>query len=119
MAIITVTAWRGARSYDVARYNTDRRTPTEADLADDIQAAQRIEALKPGQRVTKWDVIGDRERGQLDRTSFLMWDGDVRVPGVCSTCGTDIGTEGEFARHFVLDDIRHKNLGRCPSSLDT
>lgn len=115
MAIISITARRGLVPYEVARYNTDYRTPTGADIAEDIQAAQRIEALRPEQQVTKWDIIGDRERGELDRTPFQMSQGDEQVPGRCGTCGADTSTEGMFARHYVLDDIRFKNLGHCPN----
>jgi hypothetical protein len=118
MAIVTITATRGFRTHVVDRFNTAYRTPTGADVGDAIQAADRIEAIPPGQQVTKWDIIGDRERIQLDRTPFLMWEGHEQVPGRCLTCGADIDTEGKFARHYVLDNIDHKNLGHCPNGPD-
>ena len=55
---------------------------------------------------TKWDLIGDAERKSLDTIQFTGQS--------CSGCGESLATEGDFARHFVLDDTRYLNLGNCP-----
>lgn len=120
MAEITVTARKpwGWQTITTGHFDStsgfESRRPTPDNIADAIQAAERIEALKPGQPVTKWDVISDRERAELDRIPFLMWEGAKQIPGQCSGCGADTGTEGKFARHYVLDDIQYKGLGHCP-----
>ncbi|MDH6462078.1 hypothetical protein M2302_002253 [Micromonospora sp. A200] len=60
---------------------------------------------------TKWDLISDADRDALDRTPFTRWDG---TPGECSGCGEELPTEGAFARHFLLYNRVHLNLGYCP-----
>ncbi len=56
---------------------------------------------------TKWDYLSAVERTALDATPL-----NIR----CSGCGTNLATEGDFARHFVLLHGRqYLNLGRCPN----
>lgn len=54
---------------------------------------------------TKWDLSSTRDRVALDATRF---------GAPCSGCGLGLATEGDFARHFVLGDVRFLNLGWCP-----
>jgi hypothetical protein len=61
--------------------------------------------------VTKWDLISDGERAVLDATPCRD---EVGRPLRCSGCREQLPTEGAFARHFVLRDRRHLNLGDCP-----
>lgn len=55
--------------------------------------------------VTKWDLIDDDARTALDNTSCNVH---------CSGCDKLLATEGDFARHFRLLDVRYLNLGSCP-----
>jgi hypothetical protein len=67
---------------------------------------------------TKWQILTERAEGLestaqairaelagLDRTTF---------GGKCTCCGEALETEGDFARHFVVPDVRYLNLGGCP-----
>lgn len=120
MAQITVTARRpwGWQTITTGDFDTtsdlESRKPTPGNIHDAVQVAERIEALKSDQPVTRWDIISDRERAELDRTPFMMWEGAKQVPGQCRGCGADVDTEGKFARHYVVDDIRYSRLGHCP-----
>ena len=55
--------------------------------------------------MTKWDLLSEQERAELDATPF---------GGSCSGCGEHLATEGAFARHFTIGDRRYPNLGNCP-----
>lgn len=71
---------------------------------------------------TKWDVLTERAAklrkeadelnaylASLDQTPFT-----ANGTGKCSACGTHLETEGDFARHFEVPDLRYLNLGDCP-----
>lgn len=62
-----------------------------------------------GAPYTKWDFLTDAERKELDAAPFK--DGD----GSCGRCGEALPTEGHFARHYVIPDLRYLNLGCCPT----
>ena len=61
---------------------------------------------------TKWDLITAAERRALDATPFS--DGTKG----CSVCHTPLPTEGDVARHYLVPDLRYKNLGECPTKWD-
>ncbi len=54
---------------------------------------------------TKADLISKEQLEALDR---------VPINCPCSYCRELLVTEGDFARHFVLPNERHLNLGECP-----
>lgn len=54
---------------------------------------------------TKWDLISEDEREGFRNTPCNL---------NCTGCGELLATEADFAAHFVLADIRYKNLGECP-----
>lgn len=56
--------------------------------------------------ITKWDLVNERTRHYLDNTL-------LGTPVACNTCGWEMKTEGEFARHYVVTDIDYTNLGTC------
>lgn len=123
MAIINVTTSNG--HFRTVRINTEYTEMPDYELVvrirDAVQAAERIEAIKPGQQVTKWDMIGDWERKSLDNTphtkpEVISWDPyeERRVPGWCSGCHEPLPTEGAFARHYILTDLHYTGLGECP-----
>lgn len=66
----------------------------------------------PRRPVTRWDLITDRERAALDATPCRD---EAGRPLRCSGCGEPLPTEGAFARHFVLPNRRHLNIGVCPA----
>jgi hypothetical protein len=55
---------------------------------------------------TKWDFLSDNERKDLELTPFN---------GSCSQCGIQLETEADFAKHYIISDIRYFNLGDCPT----
>lgn len=63
------------------------------------------EIQKHSAGVTKWDVISDAEKESLRNTPFQS---------TCSGCDLWLETEADFARHFILFEVRYKNLGYCP-----
>lgn len=69
--------------------------------------AGRMRPVRPERPTTKWDLMTPEQRAGLDGQ-------DSGVTGGCSGCGADVSTEGRFARHFVLPDLRYWNLGDCP-----
>jgi hypothetical protein len=71
----------------------------------------RIRQTRPDGRPVKWDFLTEWEMEELADTPFLNSE---REPGSCSCCGTPLPTEADFAKHFVLNDLRFLNLGECP-----
>jgi hypothetical protein len=69
---------------------------------------QILEARRDGLRASA-DAIED-ELAWMARTPFT-----ANGTGECSTCRTPLPTEGDFARHFLVDDERYLNLGSCPN----
>ena len=53
---------------------------------------------------TKWDLLSDGERIAYENTDFNNY---------CSTCGHYLATEADFAKHYVVSDVRYFNLGSC------
>ena len=66
----------------------------------------------PRPSYTKWDLITAAERRALDATPFS--DGTQG----CSVCHTPLPTAGDVARHYLVPDLRDKNLGECPTKWD-
>jgi hypothetical protein len=89
-------------------YQGDRIERTE-DLISPY-AGYRVPIVGPVP-VTKWDLVGDRGRADMERTP-------TRPPGepvlTCPACHAPLPTEADFARHFVIPDLRYWNLGNCP-----
>ncbi len=73
--------------------------------------AYRVIGVIPAEPVTKWDLLGDDDREAYDGMPLTDSEGGVLR---CSGCDELLPTEGAFARHFVLPDLRYWNLGRCP-----
>lgn len=63
--------------------------------------------VRPDVPTTKWDLMTPAQRESVDNAPSGC--------PVCLTCGADISTEGLFARHYVLPDLRFWNLGHCPT----
>lgn len=57
--------------------------------------------------VTKWDLISPEERESLERTPCNL---------VCGVCGAEHKTEADFAKHYIVPNPQHKNLGYCPQN---
>ena len=57
---------------------------------------------------TKLDFLSADERLILAATLFE--DGKQS----CSQCRTPLPTEYDFAKHYILSDVRYLNLGDCP-----
>ena len=55
---------------------------------------------------TKWDCVDDATRTRLNAERC-----DIR----CAGCNELLTTEGDFARHFLVPDVRYMNLGYCPN----
>lgn len=62
---------------------------------------------EPRQAVTKWDLISESERQSLEKTPLGK---------NCSGCEEPLLTEADFARHFLLYNRRHRNVGYCPTT---
>lgn len=69
--------------------------------------------------VTKWDVLVSRRdelAAQLEAANRELRGLEITRCGLtCSGCGTYLETEADFAKHFVIPDIRYLNLGNCPN----
>jgi hypothetical protein len=61
---------------------------------------------------TKWDYLDEDERRAANAQSCTNSEGKYLR---CGGCGTPHHTEGDFARHYRLVDIRWLNLGNCPT----
>jgi hypothetical protein len=72
---------------------------------------------------SKWQILQARTDALMsqlaDLTSQLDWM--ERTPfkangtGRCSACGTELPTEADFAKHYLVEDERFLNLGYCPN----
>ena len=95
VSYIIASVWMGER---IAAIILDR----------ELRVFVRSERDEPkSDRQTKWTLSSDAERAGLDVT---------RCGIKCSGCGTELATEGDFARHFTVPDARYRNLGDCPKS---
>lgn len=56
--------------------------------------------------VTKADLITPESLADLDNVTIDETE--------CVGCGIALKSEGDFARHFIVDDVRYVNLGHCP-----
>ena len=80
--------------------------------------------------VTKWDLLQadlDAARSKVDRIvdeikwleETPLWEPDGTDGGAgpmrCGTCGKELPTEADFAKHYTVPDIRFRNLGHCPT----
>lgn len=61
--------------------------------------------VKSASSKTKWDFLDDMTRTRLTGTTC-----DLR----CSGCNTHMPTEADFAKHFVVLDVHHLDVGYCP-----
>lgn len=83
-------------------------------------ARKRYVQTRPDGKPTKWDFMSPAQMQSLANTPFVQSDWDPETgetsyrPGRCSGCGHPLPNEAEFAKHFVVDDIRYLNLGHCP-----
>jgi hypothetical protein len=59
---------------------------------------------------TKWDFMSATERAELEATPYT-----ANGIGACSKCGKELETEADFAKHYVISDLRYLNLGYCPN----
>jgi len=92
----TITSWTDAQALEALIYRLGNRVA-------DYRKQWRKEHPGP---VTKWDALNEREREEMRQQRY----GDK-----CSGCQTWLETEADFAKHYVLDDMRYLNLGHCPS----
>jgi hypothetical protein len=91
-------------------YSVDRITRT--DDPSSPYAGYLVPISGPGP-ATKWDMLGDRTRAYLERVPTRR---EYEPVMTCSACNTPLPTEADFARHFVLPDLRYWNLGDCPDA---
>lgn len=70
------------------------------------QWIDRFKVASKGRLLTNWDLRSNEDRRWLDSTTLSR-------PVDCHTCGHTMTTEGDFARHYVIPDLRHPNLGHC------
>lgn len=90
-----------------------RRRATALRYQAENQATWMAEELNKQARngeITRWDLMSDRERQIMDLTPFT-----ANAVGLCSVCDTPLRTEGDYARHFPISDVRYPNLGSCPN----
>jgi hypothetical protein len=84
-----------------------------------LSSESRVTTRHPDRRAVhatpqlhEWDLITAAERRALDATPFS--DGTQG----CSMCHTPPPTAGDVARHYLVPDLRDKNLGECPTKWD-
>lgn len=72
---------------------------------------------------TKWSVLTGRLAALEAQAAKLREEltGLDATPfgGECGGCDVHLATEGDFARHFIVLDLRYLNLGGCPDRPDT
>lgn len=66
----------------------------------------RFRVATKGRLLTKWDLSGEEDRKWMERTN-------LHHPVTCHTCDHPIVTEADFAKHYVVGDLRYTNLGSC------
>ena len=57
---------------------------------------------------TKWDLLSDTEREAYSNSLFELGESS------CRRCGEKLHTEADFAKHYIISDVRYFNLGDCP-----
>jgi hypothetical protein len=60
---------------------------------------------------TKWDLLSESEQRDYENTAFT-----ANGTGDCSQCGEHLATEADFAKHFIISDLRYMNLGDCKNA---
>lgn len=73
-----------------------------------LYVTRYVGKIDPDSPLTKWDLLSDEERVWATKTSFGQ---------DCTSCGLVLETEADFARHFIVPDLRYFNLGTCPTKL--
>lgn len=67
---------------------------------------------------TKWDVMSERVADARRALELMERDMEslktLKCEVNCSGCGQFLATEADFAKHFVIPDEQHWNLGECP-----
>ena len=87
----------------------DARHPA---LSSESRVTTRDPRPPRGPRPSYTNLITAAERRALDATPFS--DGTKG----CAVCHTPLPTEGDVARHYLVPDLRYKNLGECPTKWD-
>lgn len=67
----------------------------------------RLEIIDVPEKITKWDLLSEEEKESYKNTPF---GNGIRA---CSRCQTPLPTEADFAKHYIIDDLRYINLGHC------
>ena len=57
---------------------------------------------------TKWDHLTDSQKEGYESTPCGLH---------CSGCDIYLDSEADFAKHFIIKDVRFLNLGECPNKL--
>lgn len=85
-----------------------------------VRRTRYVKTRDDGQFV-KWDFLSPAQMQSYANTPFEQagdWDDETGSftygPGKCE-CGHPLPTEAEFAKHFVVPDLRFLNLGNCPN----
>lgn len=68
-----------------------------------VYVTRQIEGAKAP--FTKWDFLSDYEREEYAK---------ITLNKPCPACGELLGTEEDFAKHYVVPDVQYYNLGYCP-----
>jgi len=69
---------------------------------------------------TKWSLL-QRQLANLNADAAklaaeLEWMKRTPFGQPCSGCGAALATEADFAKHFVVTDLRLLNIGHCPNT---
>jgi hypothetical protein len=79
---------------------------------------------------SKWQIMQDEvvklEQKVKDLKAHMAWaertlfkvSGSQEEVGRCSQCQTELRTEADFEKHFLVPDEKFRNLGYCPKGKD-
>lgn len=101
-------SWSEMISCDWARATERKEFTIKAELLEGGHLYVTREITNVTWPLTKWDLLSDYERKIYSETPFT-----ANGTGLCSTCGEKLNTEADFAKHYIITDIRYLNLGYC------
>lgn len=67
---------------------------------------------------TRWSILHKRleeaEKEVSRLKSEISYEIQTSFHTICETCGHEMWTEADHAKHYRIDDERYLNLGWCP-----